>query len=140
MSFVTCFSGCGSASSGSTASEENTQTLDMSIGIVKSIDTEKNQIALDVMEKSKREGEPPTDEDGNTTSKPDGEPPEMKEKTYILSSSIYIQDENGNQITLEDVKEGDFIQFTVEDGEIATISLKKMDKDRKSKTARPNQL
>ena len=79
--------------------------MDMSIGIVKSIDTEKNQIALDVMEKSTREGEPPTDkdgeppskpsgepptdEDGNTTSKPDGEPPEMKEKTYILSS-IYI--------------------------------------------------
>lgn len=163
---ATCFAGCGSSSSDNTPSEENTQTLDMSTGIVKSIDTEKNQIVINVMDMSKYEGEPPTGEDGkmpsmpdgeppegfdgempskpsgepptdeggDTPSKPDGEMPQMEEKTYTISNSIYIQDATGNQITLEDVKEGDFVQFTVEGDEIATISLKKMDKDIKSKT------
>lgn len=74
--------------------------------------------------------QPPEKPDGNS----DQAPQEMNEnsKTYTVSDQTVIKDKDGNVITLADLSENTFVEFTIDGDTLLTISVTDMG-DRKGR-------
>ncbi|MDO4976860.1 MAG: hypothetical protein Q4E53_06320 [Eubacteriales bacterium] len=140
--------GCGSNKKEAVAvegrSNQDTRNNGEMRGMVKSVDTDKKQITISVMGHSRSmsgdekggqapkdgQNQPPEKPDGKEGSRPSGDsqnqPPVRQEKesvTYTLDENITITDQNGKEINLADIKENDFVIFTVNDDKIITLQL-----------------
>ncbi len=151
---ILALTGCGGNSSGGSYKDsDGAVKLNMQMGFVKSVDADKKQIVVDVMDMSKMEKR--REEDGERPDKPeefDGEPSDKpdtsddkrpkdfdkekmqgEEKTFTVNANAIIQNEDGSTIALSELEKNVMIQFTVDQEEVTSITIQKMGRHNEEK-------